>query len=244
MRKILFAAIAAAVASAAGLKQRLVRYDKEVVIFEDANPATKYSLIMNADFDFGYGLAADQEPASADANGDNVLTDNWIQTELWSGANIGFTLNILGYSISTVNIAFTPFQIVPLWLSLYHTHPYRFLVDGEDPVATFQAGYELHFGEVQLQYGMSNLLPHVSLYDAFFNSGDITPAKPTLNVADTTLSSYGNWDYFTELDSLKDDEYFHFNLLEWILTESGSTFEAYKAYTTIDLVGDSTTLGL
>ncbi len=199
---------------------------------------------MNAKVDFGYGLSMDQEAASPDVNGDNVVTDNWIQAELWSKAYVGFTLNVLGYSIANINIKFVPFHIVPLWLSLYHTHPYRFLVDGEDPVVTFQAGYELLIGKIQLQYAMSNLLPHVSLYDALFNDGDFIPAKPTLNVADGTLSTYENWDYFTELDSLKDDEYFYFHFLKWVLKESGSSFKPYKAYTTVDLVGDSTTLSL
>lgn len=242
MRKILFAAIAAAVASAAGLKQRLVRYEQEFTIAEDANPPTKYSLIANADFDFGYGFASDQVPSTPDANGDNIFTDNWVQAELWSEANIGFTLNILGYSICTVNVAITPFHIVPLWLSLYHTHPYRYLVDGESPIVSIQTGYEIHAGEVQLQYSMNNLLPHVSLYDALFNSGEILPIKPTLDVSDVTLSTYDNWDYFTELDALKDDEYFHFNLLEYVLGQASSSFASYDSYNTIDLVGDSTGL--
>ena len=151
MRKILFAAIAAAVASAAGIKQKLVSYSNDMVIFEDANPATKFSLMMHTDFDFGYGLQSDQEPAGKDIAGENVLIDNWIQAELWSDANVGFTLNLFGYSISTVNVEFTPIQIIPLWLSLYHSHPYRVLVKGEAPIVNFEAGYELHFGEAQLQ---------------------------------------------------------------------------------------------
>lgn len=66
---------------------------------------------------------------------------------------------------------------------------------------------------------MKNLLPHVSLYDAFFNNGDVVPAQPTLNVADPTLSTYANWDYFSQNLDLKEDEYFHFNLLQWILDQ-------------------------
>jgi hypothetical protein len=118
MRKILFAVLAA-VASAATHKNKLVSWENSDVLFADADPATKFSLSYSADFDFGYAVTNDQEPAAGD-----MIVDNWIQFELWSEANIGFNLNLFGFHVCQVNVAIEPFKIVPLWFSLYNTHLY------------------------------------------------------------------------------------------------------------------------
>lgn len=197
-----------------------------------------FSLSYNADFDFGYGVATDQEPAAGD-----TIVDNWVQFELWSDANIGVTLNLLGYHFCQFNVNIKPFHIVPIWFSLYNTHPYR-LAQGDDLKLFTQIGYELHAGEVQVQYAFSNLLPKVSLLDVLINNGEILPSKPSLNVETPTLSTHDGWEYVAEIGDLKDDPFLKFNLLEYLITESGSSFQTENYFVGLDFVGDSSLVTL
>lgn len=58
MRKILFAVLAA-VASAATHKVKVGGFANEAVLLADANPATKYQLSLDYDFDFGYAVVTE-----------------------------------------------------------------------------------------------------------------------------------------------------------------------------------------
>ena len=136
-----------------------------------------------------------------------------------------------------------PFHIVPLWFSLYNTHPYR-VAKGDDLNIFTQIGYELHAGEVQVQYAFSNLLPKVSLLEVLINNGDILPSKPSLNVETPALSTHDGWEYIAEVGDLKDDPFLNFNLLEYILTETGSNFQSSNYFVGLDLVGDSSLVAL
>lgn len=220
MRKILFAALVA-LASAAPLKNKVYSYSNDQVIIEDASPATQYQLSIQTEFDFGYGLDSQQEPAADDGVNGPLIQDNWVQAELWSEASIGFTLNILGMHICRVNVDITPLHIVPLWFSIYNTHPYRYY-NGDNLNIFTEMGYELHFGEFQFQYVFSNFLPHVSLYDYLFNSGDITPVNAlSQTVADISVARTDvGWDYTDDIENdLIDDPYLNFNAFQYLLDQ-------------------------
>jgi hypothetical protein len=223
MRKILFAALAA-LASAASHKGKFVSVSNEIPILKDADPAQKFYLSVSYDFDFGYGFETAQEDAADDGVNGPLIVDNWVQFELWSDANIGFTLNLLGLHIADINVNIVPFKIIPLWFSIYNTHPYRVATDGELNLFT-EIGYELHALEVQLQYVFSNFLPSVSLYDVLFNGDAVLPVNPlTETVTDINARTDAGWDYTSAKEDFKDDPYFKFNALEYILGESGTTF--------------------
>jgi len=241
MRKILFAVLAA-VASAASHRNSLVRWENENVLFSDASPATKFEFKINYDADFGYGFAVDQEPAGEDTEGPLVI-DNWIQFELWSEANFGFTLNLFGIHLCQVNIAMEPFHIVPLWFSIYHTHPVR-AINGAPLNLFTEMGYELSFGDIQFQYAPSTLLPQVSILDFILGNGDLLPSNIFQAVADINARTDAGWEYMSDIGDLKDDPYLNFNLLDFILDAIESPIESAGPYFTLDFVGDSSTLYL
>jgi hypothetical protein len=216
MRKILFAALAA-LASAASHKGKFVSVSNEIPIFAD--PAQKFYLSVSYDFDFGYGFETDQENVADDGVNGPLIVDNWVQFELWSDANIGFTLNLLGLHIADINVNIVPFKIIPLWFSIYNTHPYRVANDADLNLNLFtEIGYELHALEIQLQYVFSNFLPSVSLYDVIFNNGAVLPVNPlTETVTDINDRTDAGWHYTSGKEDFKDDPYFKFNALEFIL---------------------------
>jgi hypothetical protein len=144
MRKILFAALAA-LASAASHKGKFVSVSNEVAILKDDDPALKYYLSVSYDFDFGYGFETAQEDAADDGVNGPLIVDNWVQFELWSDANIGFTLNLLGLHIADINVNIVPFKIIPLWFSIYNTHPYR-LLNGDALNVFTEAGWGVAAG--------------------------------------------------------------------------------------------------
>ena len=215
MRKILFAALAA-LASAASHKGKFVSVSNEIPILEDDTPAQIYYLSVSYDFDFGYGFETAQEDAADDGVNGPLIVDNWVQFELWSDANIGFTLNLLGLHIADINVNIVPFKIIPLWFSIYNTHPYRVATDGELNLFT-EIGYELHALEVQLQYVFSNFLPSVSLYDVLFDNAAPLPVNPLNAVTDINDRTDAGWHYSSGKEDFKDDPYFKFNALEFIL---------------------------
>jgi hypothetical protein len=239
MRKILFAALAA-VASAASHRNSLVRWENENVLFSDASPATMLEFKINYDFDFGYGVAVDQEPAGEDQDGPLII-DNWVQFELWSDANFGFTFNLFGIHLAQVNVNLQPFHIVPWWFSIYHTHPVR--VAAGDPMHLFtEMGYELAFGDVQLQYAPSTLLPHVSILDFILGNGDILPSNIFQSVADINARTDAGWEYKADIGDLKDDPYLYFSLLDFLFEAIQSPIDTAGAYFTLNFIGDASNL--
>ena len=215
MRKILFAALAA-LASAASHKGKFVSVSNEIPILKDTTPAKIYYLSVSYDFDFGYGFETAQEDAADDGVNGPLIVDNWVQFELWSDANIGFTLNLLGLHIADINVNIVPFKIIPLWFSIYNTHPYRVATDEKFNLFT-EIGYELHALEVQLQYVFSNFLPSVSLYDVLFDNAAPLPVNPLDAVTDINDRTDAGWHYSSGKEDFKDDPYFKFNALEFIL---------------------------
>jgi hypothetical protein len=75
------------------------------------------------------------------------MVDNFIQVYLASQANVWVEINILGAHFHGFNINVTPFKIIPLWLSLYHTHLYRLMKEGDRLYILTEIGYEIHAGE-------------------------------------------------------------------------------------------------
>ena len=119
-----------------------------------------------------------------------------------------------------------PFKIIPLWFSIYNTHPYRVAKGDINDLYLFtEIGYELHAGEVQLQYVFSNFLPSVSLYDVLFDNAQPLPVNPlTETVTDINDRTDAGWHYSSGKEDFKDDPYFKFNALEFILGEIGTDF--------------------
>jgi hypothetical protein len=131
----------------------------------------------------------------------------------------------MGLHICDVNLNIVPLEIIPLWFSIYNTHPYRLLI-GEDLIISTEMGYGLRAGEAQLQYVFSNFLPSVSLSDFLFDGASAVPVNPlTETITDINARTDAGWDYTSAKKDFKDDPYFHFNALEYILTETGSNFK-------------------
>jgi len=156
MRKILFSVLAAA-ASATSLSGPLVEAynaNYNLKLLSDAISAN-----FGVTFDFAYAVTTDQLFVEEDEFGPRIV-DNFVQVELNSEANLNFDLNLLGYHLCTFRLNIIPWKVVPLWFSLYHTHPARVAHDGILDVYT-EVGYELHILEFQLKRFFSNLLPKV-----------------------------------------------------------------------------------
>ena len=242
MRKILIPLLAGVACAVTTEKGTLVQWDNANIIFSDADPATKHELKIGYKFDFGYAVRMDQEPAAEDQIGP-AITDNWIQFELWSEANFNVSLNLLGLHICEFNLAIEPFKIVPLWFSIYNTHPVRVL--NADPLNLFtQIGYELALGNVQFQYNPRTILPQISILDFILGEGDLIPSNVFNYPIDINDRSDKGWEYNSDQGSLKDDPYLKFDFLAWLLEYIQSPFSADGAYLTIDIFGDHTTLNL
>jgi hypothetical protein len=141
-------------------------------------------------------------------------------------------------------VKIVPFKIIPLWFSIYNTHPSR-VAKGADLNIFTQMGYELHAGEVQLQYVFSNFLPKVSLFDALFDGKSALPVNIlTETVTDINERESAGWIYTSEKEAFKDDPYIKFNLLEYILSYAGTSFKPQNQYFNIDIIGDSSAITL
>ena len=70
------------------------------------------------------------------------LIDNYVQVELWQEANAGVSVNLFGFYHFAVNLNLKPFHLVPLWISLYSSHPVRWVQAGKLDVF-MEAGYEV-----------------------------------------------------------------------------------------------------
>jgi hypothetical protein len=150
----------------------------------------------------------------------------------------------LGLHISNISVNIVPFKIIPLWFSIYNTHPSR-VAKGDALNIFTQMGYELHAGEVQLQYVFSNFLPKVSLYDALFDGKSALPANIlTETVTDINERESAGWNYTSEKEAFKDDPYLKFSLLEYILSYAGTSFKPQNNYFNIDIIGDSSAITL
>ncbi len=60
------------------------------------------------------------------------IIDNWIEGSLWSNVDLYINVNVLNLQELYIKVSLLPFQIIPLWASLYYTHPgavYQGVVD-------------------------------------------------------------------------------------------------------------------
>lgn len=180
MRKILFSLMAAA-ASALTVKDTIVSAAAHNLNYAFLNNAVSVNFGYN--FDFWYALVTDQKFVEEDEFGPRIV-DNFIQVELDTEANLMFDLNLMGYHLCSYKLNVVPFKVVPLWLSLYHTHPARVAHDGILDVFT-EAGYELHIAEGQLKHFFSTLFPKVSIMDYILQKTNfIIPSLPKdINIA-------------------------------------------------------------
>ena len=70
------------------------------------------------DFDFGYQVQKAFEQGETDG-----VMDMWTQLSIQSTFSLSLDVNILGLHECAININTTPFKFVPVWSSLYFTHP-------------------------------------------------------------------------------------------------------------------------
>ena len=101
----------------------------------------------------------------------------------------------MGLQYASINLNIVPFEIIPVWFSIYNTHPYRLLTGDALNIFT-EAGYGVDAGAIELQYLFSSFLPKVSLYDALVEGGDIVPVNAfTEDVADINDRTDAGWAY-------------------------------------------------
>jgi len=234
MRKILFSVMAAA-ASATSLSGPLVEAYTGNYNLKLLSDIVHVNFGYN--FDFGYAVATDSVFVEEDEFGPRIV-DNFIQVELNSEANLIFDLNLMGYHLCSFKLNIVPLKVVPLWFSLYHTHPARVAHDGILDLYT-EVGYELHLGELQLKRFFSNLLPKVSFMDYIIKTTNfIIPSMPK----DIKISSAVPNGWAQERDPAqdahwKDDPYLKFNILEFILETSNIAFQPAAPYFRINIIG-------
>ena len=156
MKKIFLSAILAAVASAT-----------QMSVASFSNSATPYSLFNDAkagfaeliyDIDFGYKLESSLDHI------EGGIVDTWVQVGLYSNVDFTFNVNLLGLTEYSVKVSTVPFYIVPFWTSLYWTHPGALMSgDATEFAVAVESGYDLHAGEIGLNYYINTQYPKVSL---------------------------------------------------------------------------------
>jgi hypothetical protein len=104
-----------------------VGFASKVSVLSLNNQATPFNLNLDAavglvtgyyDINFGYGLESTIEQGEQDG-----IMDAWIQGSLWSNVDLFFNMNLLNMETLNVKFSLAPFKIIPLWASLYYTHP-------------------------------------------------------------------------------------------------------------------------
>ena len=240
MRNILFSVLFVAFALSKKLHQaNVMSIEGSSTIFADASPASLYKIDFGYDFDVFYGAETGKTDFLADyvpdlavpATFEEVaMVDHYIQAYLESQANLWLEINILGAHFHGFNIAVTPLKIIPLWFSLYHTHLYRLLKEGDQPYVAIEMGYELHFGEAVVQQAMDSFLPDVSIVEAVTEQTPYYPDNPIQEVVDIEDRQLYGWDWENDSygeagPSYEDDLYASWNLLDEILSNSDSSFE-------------------
>jgi hypothetical protein len=250
MRKILLTAVIAAFAAARTLhSSKVMSIANTRTIFADSDPASLYKFEYGYNMDVYYGLETDQEDIAAlyipdDAADptdveDLAIVDNWIQLYLASEGSINFDVNILGQHICSWNLKVVPFKLIPFWFSIYHTHLYQLIKEGNEPYLFIEGGYELHIGEINFQTAYDNFLPKVSLLGESF-----VPVNPmSEEVLDITERELDGWTWEKETDvkgfNYKNDAYANYNFLTKYLEDNpDSDIKDQKAYFTTFLVGE------
>ncbi len=155
--------------------------------------------------------------------------DAWIQGSLWSNVDLYFNMNLLNMETLNVKFSLAPFKIIPLWASLYYTHPaavYQGTVD--EFAAAIDFGYELHTGETSVSYYLNSLVPKVSLLDVAI-SGSTTYLPGTPGDATANAGGINGWDWNVDANNAWVAEpYFSFDLLQWLIDEGKVDLSQYN----------------
>lgn len=155
--------------------------------------------------------------------------DAWIQGSLWSNVDLYFNMNLLNMETLNVKFSLAPFKIIPLWASLYYTHPaavYQGTVD--EFAAAIDFGYELHTGETSVSYYLNSLVPKVSLLDVAI-SGSTTYLPATPGDATANAAGINGWDWNVDANNAWVAEpYFSFDLLQWLIDEGKVDLSQYN----------------
>jgi hypothetical protein len=172
-------------------------------------------LSASYDFDFGYNMEKSLEQGEATEG----VMDMWTQASLYSSGKLFLDVNILGLHELSVRINTTPFQFVPLWASVYYTHPAavsKGIIDAYG--AAIEFGWEYVLGNVQVEYYMNDLVPSVSIMDYISGTTDfIVPDFPTINAV-TNNGGVTGWG-----DSASQFQYTADPVLSWSLFDQLNT---------------------
>jgi hypothetical protein len=233
MKSILLTAILATVGFASKVSVLSLNNQATPIDFKlptDVGTATAYY-----DINFGYGLEGSIEQGDQEA-----IMDAWIQASLWSNVDLTLNFNILNTEIFNLKISGTPFKIIPVWASFYYTHPaavFQGIVD--EFAAAIDFGYELHTGEVAVNYFMNSLMPKVSLADLALGTSTVAyPGAPGSTYASNAAGVDG-WEWNVDNNGAWVEEPFlKFDLLEWLNTEGKVEIDNYASYLLIPLVGE------
>jgi len=166
MKKILASALlVAAVAAVQQSVASLNNANTPIWLFKDVNTGSA-SLVY--DFDIGYRAEASLDHI------DGGVIDSWIQAGLYSSGSLTLNVNLLGISEYSIQLAMTPFNVVPFWTSVYWTHPGALLKgDASSLAVAVESGYELAGGEFGLKYYINNKYPKVSLLDLITKTSSV-----------------------------------------------------------------------
>jgi hypothetical protein len=167
--------------------------------------------------------------------------DAWVQGSLWSNVDLVLNVNLLDLEELSVKISFVPFHLIPMWSSLYYTHPaavYQGIVD--EFAAALDFGYEVHAGALSVGYYHNSLVPKVSLSDYALGTSTVLYPEATGSTFASNVNGVKGWDWNTPRTTVYTDEpYFNFDLLEYLNSEGKIEFESYASYLMIPLIGES-----
>ena len=184
------------------------------------------------DFDFGYNVETAVEQGEATEG----VMDSWAQTSLYSSLKLELELNVLGLHACNIRINTTPFKFIPIWASLYYTHPVAVaqgIIDAYG--AAIEFGWEYALGDVQVEYWYSNLVPGVSILDYLMDTTDfIVPDFPKF---DAKIAAQQGWAQSAGDAAFTADPLLSWSLFEQI-NEDGS-MNNYGSFAFIPLLNDN-----
>ena len=103
--------------------------------------------------------------------------------------------------------------------------------------AALDFGYEVHVGDVNVEYWMNDLVPNVSILDYLLgNTNYVVPDMASFN-ADTNNAGVDGWGYSNPVKAFTQDPLLSWSLLDY-LNKDGS-FQASGSYAFIPLVNDN-----
>ena len=185
------------------------------------------------DFDFGYEVQNAFEQGETEG-----VMDMWYQLSLQSTFEFTLDVNILGLHTCSIKINTTPFQFVPIWGSLYFTHPAA-VSKGviEEYGAALEFGYIYFLGNIGLEYYMSDLVPNVSILDYINGDTDfIVPDFIKFNADENNAGNQG-WAQTAEFPVFTEDPFLKWSLLDHL--NKDESIKSYGSYAFIPLVNDN-----